>query len=177
MDDFLFFADNKDAALQLRDRVACLLDRLGLGRATPRKAIGSRRKSASTSASKSTPQPLPSEPLLRNYMPSLPSPGHSYNALRATHGGYLSGSSQCSPEKYNTCTSQFQQRDSTSANYTTSSLRARDGRAGCNSPTSCDETSNGGRKSPPPTTAAPYSPPSRPPTCTAIAQVTVGELY
>jgi hypothetical protein len=35
MDD-LFFADNKDAALQLRDRVACLLNRLGLGR-NPRK--------------------------------------------------------------------------------------------------------------------------------------------
>jgi hypothetical protein len=32
MDDFLFFADIRDAALQLRDRVACLLDRLGLGR-------------------------------------------------------------------------------------------------------------------------------------------------
>ena len=32
MDDFLFFADKRDAALQLRDRVACLLDRLGLGR-------------------------------------------------------------------------------------------------------------------------------------------------
>jgi hypothetical protein len=32
MDDFLFFADDRDAALQLRDRVACLLDRLGLGR-------------------------------------------------------------------------------------------------------------------------------------------------
>lgn len=32
MDDFLFFADSRDAALQLRDRVACLLDRLGLGR-------------------------------------------------------------------------------------------------------------------------------------------------
>jgi hypothetical protein len=32
MDDFLLFADNKDAALQLRDRVAALLDRLGLGR-------------------------------------------------------------------------------------------------------------------------------------------------
>jgi hypothetical protein len=28
----LVFAENKDAALQLRDRVACLLDRLGLGR-------------------------------------------------------------------------------------------------------------------------------------------------
>jgi hypothetical protein len=32
MDDFLFLADCRDAALQLRDRVACLLDRLGLGR-------------------------------------------------------------------------------------------------------------------------------------------------
>jgi hypothetical protein len=32
MYDFLFFADNEDAALQLRDRVASLLDRLGLGR-------------------------------------------------------------------------------------------------------------------------------------------------
>jgi hypothetical protein len=31
MDDFLFFAESRDAALQLRDRVACLLDRLGLG--------------------------------------------------------------------------------------------------------------------------------------------------
>jgi hypothetical protein len=31
MDDFLFFADNRNAALQLRDRVASLLDRLGLG--------------------------------------------------------------------------------------------------------------------------------------------------
>jgi hypothetical protein len=30
MDDFLFFADNRDATLQLRDRVAALLDRLGL---------------------------------------------------------------------------------------------------------------------------------------------------
>jgi hypothetical protein len=32
MDDFLFFADSKDAALKLLDRVASLLDRLGLGR-------------------------------------------------------------------------------------------------------------------------------------------------
>jgi hypothetical protein len=32
MDDFLFFADNIDAALRLRDRVASLLDRLGIGR-------------------------------------------------------------------------------------------------------------------------------------------------
>jgi hypothetical protein len=32
MDDFLFFADIRDATLQLRDRVACLLDRLELGR-------------------------------------------------------------------------------------------------------------------------------------------------
>jgi hypothetical protein len=32
MDDFLFIADIKDADLQLRDRVACLLDCLGLGR-------------------------------------------------------------------------------------------------------------------------------------------------
>jgi hypothetical protein len=32
MDDLLFFADIKDAALQLRDRVASLLNRLGLGR-------------------------------------------------------------------------------------------------------------------------------------------------
>jgi hypothetical protein len=32
MDDFQFFADSRDAALQLRDRVACLLDRPGLGR-------------------------------------------------------------------------------------------------------------------------------------------------
>jgi hypothetical protein len=30
-DDFLFFADNIDAALQLRDRVAAQLDRFGLG--------------------------------------------------------------------------------------------------------------------------------------------------
>jgi hypothetical protein len=29
--DFVFFTDNRDAALQLRDRVAFLLDRLGLG--------------------------------------------------------------------------------------------------------------------------------------------------
>jgi hypothetical protein len=32
MDDFLFFTDSRNSALQLRDRVACLLDRLGLGR-------------------------------------------------------------------------------------------------------------------------------------------------
>jgi hypothetical protein len=32
MDNFIFFADNKDAALQFRDRIASLLDRLGLGR-------------------------------------------------------------------------------------------------------------------------------------------------
>jgi hypothetical protein len=32
MDDFLFFSDSRDAVLQLRDRVACLLDRRGLGR-------------------------------------------------------------------------------------------------------------------------------------------------
>jgi hypothetical protein len=32
MDDFLFFADYRDAALHLRDRVASLFDRLGLGR-------------------------------------------------------------------------------------------------------------------------------------------------
>jgi hypothetical protein len=32
IDDFLLFAESRDAALQLRDRVACLLDRLGLGR-------------------------------------------------------------------------------------------------------------------------------------------------
>jgi hypothetical protein len=98
IDDF-FFADNKDAALQLRDRVACLLDRLRLGR-NPKKASGSLRKSASTSASISTPQPLLSEPRPQNYMPLLlPSPGPCCNALHATHGGHLPGSSQCSPEK------------------------------------------------------------------------------
>jgi hypothetical protein len=32
MDDYFVFADSKDAALQLRDRVASLLDRLELGR-------------------------------------------------------------------------------------------------------------------------------------------------
>jgi hypothetical protein len=32
MEDFLFFADSRDAALQLRNNVACLLGRLGLGR-------------------------------------------------------------------------------------------------------------------------------------------------
>jgi hypothetical protein len=32
MDDFLFFAASREVALQLRDRVASLLDRLGLGR-------------------------------------------------------------------------------------------------------------------------------------------------
>jgi hypothetical protein len=37
MDDFCLFADIIDAALQLRDRVACLLDRLGLGR-NPKKS-------------------------------------------------------------------------------------------------------------------------------------------
>jgi hypothetical protein len=30
MDDFVFFADNIDAALRLRDRVASLLDRFGI---------------------------------------------------------------------------------------------------------------------------------------------------
>jgi hypothetical protein len=39
MDVFLFFVDNNDAALQVRDRVAALLDRLGVGR-NPKKGHG-----------------------------------------------------------------------------------------------------------------------------------------
>jgi hypothetical protein len=42
-------------------------------------------------------------------MPLLPSPGPYCNALHATHGGYLPGSSQCSPEKCNSYTSPFRQ--------------------------------------------------------------------
>jgi hypothetical protein len=95
MDEFLFFAESRDAALLPRDRVACPLDCLGLGR-NPKKATRSLRKFASTSASttyRSTPQPLLSEALPRNYLPLLPSPGPYCNALHATHGGYLPGSS------------------------------------------------------------------------------------
>jgi hypothetical protein len=74
MDDFLFFTVSTDVALKLRDRVASLLDRLGLGR-NHKKGRWEPTQSASTSASRSTLQPLPSEPLLQNYTPLQPSPG------------------------------------------------------------------------------------------------------
>jgi hypothetical protein len=136
MDDFLLFSDSKDAALQLRDRVACLLDLLGLGR-NPKKGhweptricehlglqIDSTTSTFRAPASKIHVIATLSRTMLQHY-------------ARDTHGGYLSGSSQCSPEKCSTCTSPFKQPASTSANYTTSSLRAHDGEGGCDSPTS-----------------------------------------
>jgi hypothetical protein len=125
--DFLFFANSRDAALHLRDRVASLLDR---ARTQPQERPLGTHKSASTSASRSALQPLPYEPLLRNYTPLQPSPGPYCNAQLETPGGYPPDNSRSSPEKRNTSTSPSRRLVSTSANSTTSSLLEHGGGTG-----------------------------------------------
>jgi hypothetical protein len=135
MHDF-FFADKRDAALQLRDRVASLLDRLGLGR-NPKKGHWEPTQicehlglhiDTTTSTFRAPPSKL--------YNPLLHTPGHYCNALQETPVGYMPDSSQCSPEKCNTSTSPFRHPASTSANYTTASLQAHDGEDRCDPPIS-----------------------------------------
>jgi hypothetical protein len=135
MDDFLLFADNKDAALQLRDSVACLLDRLGLGR-NPKKCHWESTQicehlglhiETTTSTFRAPASKLQAIATLSRTL--LQHSTRDARWLPARQLAVLAGKVQ-----YNT--SPFHKADSTSANYTTSSLRAHDGEAECDSPTS-----------------------------------------
>jgi hypothetical protein len=179
MDDFIFFADNRDAALQLCDRVAALLGRLGLGR-NPKKGHWEPTQicehlglqiDTTTSTFRAPPSKLHAIATLSQAL--LQRSARDAQWLPARQLAVLAGKAQY------LCLAILAARFCVRELHTVLTTRTRwGGRVKFTYQLFWNETSSGGRKSPPPITAAPSSPQSRPLTCIiATSQVTDGAQY